>query len=60
MVQEVKNLTAEAQVAAEGVGSLAWGSRLKDMVLPQLWCMLQLWLRFNPWSGNFHMPHVWP
>ena len=22
---------------------------VKDLVLPKLWCRLQLWLRFNPW-----------
>lgn len=27
----------------------------KDLALPQLWHRLQLWLRFDPWQGNFHM-----
>ena len=22
--------------------------------------MPQLWLRFNPWPGNFPIPQVWP
>ena len=22
-------------------------------------CRSQLWLGFDPWSGNFHMPLVW-
>ena len=38
MVHRVKNLTAVAQVAVE----------LKDPVLPQLQCRLQLWLGVNP------------
>ena len=33
---------------------------LKDPALPQLWSRLQLWLEFNPWPGNVHMPWVWP
>ena len=28
---------------------------VKDLALLQLWFKSQLWLRFNPWSGNFHM-----
>ena len=28
---------------------------VKDPALPQLWCTSQLQLRFDPWSGNFHM-----
>ena len=33
---------------------------VKDPKLPQLLCRLQLWFRFSPWPGNFHMPWVWP
>ena len=33
---------------------------VKDSVLLQLWCRLQLWFRFDPWLGNCHMPLVWP
>ena len=29
-------------------------------MLPQLWRRSQLWLRFNPWPGNFPMPQVRP
>ena len=44
MVQWV-NLTAVALVAAEGqICSLALHSGLKDLVLLQLHCSLQLWL----------------
>ena len=28
--------------------------------MSQLWDRLQLWIRFNPWPGNFHMPQVQP
>ena len=31
---------------------------VKELVLPQLWCRSQLWLRFDPWPGNFHMLRV--
>ena len=50
-----KNLTAVAGVAVEvRVPSLAQLSGLKDLAL------LQLWLSFNPWPGNFHVSWVWP
>ena len=28
------------------------------LLLPWLW--LQLWHGFNPWTGNFCLPWVWP
>ena len=28
--------------------------QVKDPALPQLW------LRFDPWPVNFHMPWLWP
>ena len=31
---------------------------VKDLVLLQLWCRLQLWLEFDPWPRNIHMPWV--
>ena len=34
------------------VQSLAQGSDLKDLALPQLWCKSQPWLRSDPWPGN--------
>ena len=55
VVQQVKNPTALAPFAAEEqVPSVAWCTGLKDLALPQLW------LGFNPWPRNFHMPQVWP
>ena len=30
------------------------GLAIKDLVLSLLW------LRFDPWPGNFHMPWAWP
>lgn len=55
MVPWVKNLTAAAGVAAKvQVQFPNQHSGLKDLAL------LQLWLRFNPWPGNFHVPQVWP
>ena len=32
---------------------------VKDPLLPKRWHRLQLWLRFHPWSRNFHVPCVW-
>ena len=31
---------------------------IKDLALLWLWWRSYLWLRFNPWPGNFHMPQV--
>ena len=28
---------------------------IKDLALPQLLLRLQLWLRSDPWPGNFHI-----
>lgn len=28
---------------------------VKDLKLLQLWHRSQLWLRFHPWPGNFHI-----
>ena len=33
---------------------------VKVLVLPQLCHRSKLWLGFNPWPGNFHMPQVQP
>ena len=52
VTQWIKNLTAAAQVAVEVVSSQTQQGGLKDLAL------LQLWLRFSPWPGNFHMPWV--
>ena len=61
MAQWVKNPTAVAGIVAEvWVKSLARRSGLKDLAVLQLWLILQLWLEFSPWSGNFHMPWLWP
>ena len=55
MAQWIKNLTAVARVPAEAwIQSPAWSSGLKDLALAQLW------LRFNPWSRNFHVPQMQP
>ena len=55
VIQWAKNLTAVVQVTVEArVRSSTQHSGLKDLALPQLW------LRFNPWLGNFHMPWVQP
>ena len=31
---------------------------VKDPELPQLWRRLKLWLRFDPWTKDFHMLQV--
>ena len=59
MVPWVKNLTTAAWVTAEPqVHFPAWSSGLKDVALLQLWHRSQLWLRFDSWPGNFHMPRA--
>ena len=48
MAQWINTLTRAARVAAEAqAGSLAQHGGLKDLVL------LQLWLGFSVWPGNF-------
>ena len=57
----IKNLTAAARVAMEvQVQSLAQRSEFRDSPLLYRQCRLQLWLRFCPWPGNFHMPWLCP
>ena len=61
VAQWVENPTAVAWVATEvQVQSPAHCSGLKDLALTQLWHRWQLWLRCNPWPGNFHMLWVRP
>ena len=60
MVHWIKNPTEAAWVTAEvWVWSLAEHSGLKDLALLRLWHRSQLWIGFNPWPGNFHMPWMW-
>ena len=40
-------------------GSFLWGAMVKDLALSLQWLQKLLWLRFNPWPGNFYMPQVW-
>ena len=55
----VNNATTAASVTAEvQVQALAWHSGLKDLVLPQLWHASQLWLGFDSWTDNVHVPPV--
>ena len=57
----VNNLTAAAGVNGEAeVQSVAQGRELKKLALLQLQHRSQLWIGFNPWPENFHMPLVWP
>ena len=43
----------------DGLGVPCVVQQVKDPVLLQLWCRLQLWLGSNPWPRNFSMPRVW-
>ena len=57
MAQWVKNPKVADWVDTEArVRSLIWHCGLEDLALPQLWHRLQLWLRFDTYPGNFHMP----
>ena len=40
-------------INAGGVPTVA---QVNDLALPQLWWRSQLWLGFDPCSGNFHLP----
>ena len=61
MAPRVKDLTAATLVTAEArVPSPVWGGGLKDPVFLQLQHRSQLWIRFRPCPGNFHMLWVWP
>ena len=61
MAQWVKTLTAAARVAVEAqVQYLPGYNVLKDLALPRVRHRSQLWLGFNPWPGNSHMPQVYP
>lgn len=40
--------------------ALPRGAGVKDLALSPLGLRLQLWHRFRPWSGNFHMSQVQP
>ena len=51
----VKNLTAVVEVQVQFP---AWCLGLRDPALLQLWHRSQLWLTFNAWPGNFHMPQA--
>ena len=45
------NIDTVEDAPSDGVPTVAqW---VKDLMLPQLWCRSQLWLRFNPLSREF-------
>ena len=48
--QWVNNLACLSGLAGSVPSPAQW---IKDLILPQLP------LRFNPWPGNFYMPHLW-
>ena len=42
----------------ERVQSSLVAQQVKAQVWSLLWLRLLLWLKFDPWPGNFHMPQV--
>lgn len=47
-----------------GINYTGWevpcSTAVKHLVRMQLWCRLQQWLGFDPWTGNFDMVWVLP
>ena len=41
-------------------GSSPVAQRVKDLALSRQLLKLLLWLQFDPWPGNCHMPQAWP
>ena len=61
VAQWVKNLTEAAQVTMKvWVKSPAQHSGVKYPLLLWLQLSLQLWLRFDLWPRNFHIPYIYP
>ena len=56
MVQWVNDLAYFCESTASIPGLAQW---IKDLAQLCLWRRSQLWLRFDSWPGNFHMPWVW-
>ena len=56
VAQWVDDLAYLYGIACSIPGLTQW---VKDLVLPQLWCRSQMWLRFYLWPGNFHLLRVW-
>ena len=59
-----QGVPATAQQAEDPASSMRWcrwilAQWVKDPVLPQMQGRLQLWLRFDPWTENVHIPQVW-
>ena len=52
MAQWVNNLACLCGGAGLIPSLVQW---VKNLALPQLWHRSQLWLKFDPWPGNFHM-----
>ena len=55
MIKTLKNVGKEGSYQSSLLAQWA-----KDLALSLLWHGLLLWLKFNPWPGNFHMPWAWP
>ena len=56
----IKDPTAAGLVTVEVWVQSCLVQWIKDLALLQLWCRLQLKVRFDPWLGNFHVSLVQP
>ena len=60
MMEAQEGYTSSPRYITENWGSSRVAQQVKKPALPQLWCWLQLWCRFDPCLRNFHMPQGWP
>ena len=59
-IQNIGKLSLPFDEKSCKIGSSLMVQQVKDPTLSLLWLGSLLWLRFDPWPGNFCMPQVQP